>query len=64
MINSSKLVVAVVAMGCITGIYGYALHLDVKVPLEFTGFITGIAGSFGLFKTVQNVVFNGNGGSK
>jgi len=52
---SSKFWIAAIAMGCLTYIYSYAMQLGVKVPLEFTGFLTGIAGSFGIFKTYQNV---------
>lgn len=62
MVNSGKFWVAAWSIACITGIYGYAMYLNVTVPLEYTGFITGIAGSFGLFKTYQNVkLTNGNG---
>ena len=60
-IKSSKFWVAVWSIFCITGVYAYAMYLEVKVPLEYVGFITGIASSFGLFKTYQNVALsNGN----
>jgi len=56
--KSTKFWIASIAMVCITGINAYAMYLGVKVPIEFTAFITGIAGSFGIFKTYQNVILS------
>ena len=62
MIKSTKFWVAIVGMLCLTGIYGYAMYIGKPVPLEYTGFMTGIAASFGAFKTYQNVMLSNNGG--
>ena len=66
-ITSTKFWIAVVTLTYITGIYGYAMYLEVQVPTEYTALMVAIASSFGLLKTYQNVALsngNGNGGEQ
>ena len=54
---STKLVVTLTGLVSVTFIQYHALYLDIPVPTEYIGVITGMVGWFVGAKTYQNVSF-------